>query len=271
MESEAGTTTLHIAIGGLCLLVRDEERSDGKKMLHVLFPKRIPGPAHEAALMVHPNFKADSIKSVVPLDGVMLRLPQQADGTITGETLFKSIADEKCFGGKPVSRELLDGDTLGEKLKARLTITAGGQGSGKNVGAVWNLGECRRTMGTWVHWEIPGLPGGEFDFTCGAETLRLRPQGGRIELIFLHEMSLPQTPLLISELPPSHNASASTSAAHFRAFYRLIGKPDNDPAPTHGKPSRTEGHEHPTEKSPGEKYGLDYTCIMATAPAQPGP
>lgn len=278
-QSADQSTTLHIAIGGLCLLVRDEARTDGKKMLHVLFPEKIPGPAHHANLVVHPDYRvpADLNKPFkIPLDGVTLDLPSaingQAEREVVGSTRFESVVDERCFHGGRVRRALLDKALDREVLKARITIAAGGQGTEKGEGVEWNLGDCRdRMMGTWVHWKIPGLPAGEVELRLGTTTLRLRPRNGRIELVFLHEMDLPIEPPRLSDLPTTYDAPTNRWAPHFHAFFRLLGVDDSHPVPTHGKPNMSEGHTHAPPAVPKAVAGLDYTCIMATAPAEPGP
>lgn len=274
--SEDRSTTLHVVFGGLCLLVRDEARNDREKMLHVLFPAHGPGAAHRAALLVHPDFRVpeDSNKPhEIPLGGVDLDLPSaiaQVAGEINGTTLFPNIADEGCFGGYPVPHALLK-DIPHGLVKAKITLTAGQQGSRKNQGAEWHLGQCRRSMGTWVHWEIGGIPAGDFNLQCGTERLRLRPKNREIELVFLHERHIPGQPPLISQLPTAHGASRPMPAHHFRAFYPLVKKGENDPVPIHGNWTPVLEHEHGHTATPGENKGLDYTCIMATAPVDTRP
>jgi hypothetical protein len=276
-QSDDQSTTLHIVIGGLCLLVRDEVRTDGKKMLHILFPRSGHGAHHHPVLMIHPDFRvpgASNPNDPIWLDGVTLDLPSairgQAAGEITGTTLFSHVASEECFEGQPVARVQLK-DVPHGMVKAMVTITAGQQGTEKGPGVEWNLGGCKnRKMGTWAHWQIPGLPAGEIELQCGTKTLRLRPQNGRIELVFLHEIKLPEEPPRLSTLPTTYNAPDDRRARHFGAFFPLVGKSDGHPVPTHGNP-RSEDHDHSPKDPALSTWGLDYTCIMATAPAEPAP
>lgn len=276
-ESQAATTTLHVVIGGLCLLVRDEKRSDGKKMLHVLMPDHGHAVHHTAVLMHDPIYGCSTSGPIcqVPLDGVLFNFPE-IGGSITTPIELKKVVNEKCVGGQPVERKFLDGTKLHGLLKSRITIASGREGTETNIGGLWELGGCTQHMATLIHWEIPGFPSGdlELDYTLNGQdkSLKLRPRNNAIELFFLHEMpeSLPSSPPSLSNLPPA-NEPTEEEAVHFRALYPLLRKQLTDKAPKYKGGNLGTRSEEYEKEVPASRRGFDFQCIAATAPAEPKP
>ncbi|HEY0153708.1 MAG TPA: hypothetical protein VGB92_16990 [Longimicrobium sp.] len=273
-QSADQTTTLHLVIGGLCLLVRDEDRDDGKRLLHVLLPKGKHSDHHVACLVFDAVYDSANSSSngicMCSLDDVEFDFSGQVVGTITGPMKIGGVADESCMRGTKVKRKLLD-KSLDKSLKARITIPAGREGPGTNVGVLWELGDCLHYMATLVHWEIPDLPPGivtlRYKQNGTQKRIDLTPQDGAIELFFLHEIEehLPDWPPHVATIPDAPEPPEDEyEAEHFTDLYPLVGK-------SSGKAPKYKPKLQPRSLVPHALRGLDYTCIIATAPAERGP
>jgi hypothetical protein len=204
------------------------------------------------------------------LDGVLLSFtdPLTFPGGITGGIKIDGVVDESCIGGTPVPRRHVDEVPPRQRVKARITLAAGHEGTLKGHGADWDLGPCgSRFMANWVHWVIPGVR-----LTAGAltlpmlvngnpprEPLVLRPHEGKIMLFVFHseEDDLPPGIPTLPLEPKQEVPSPGAEAEHFKAFYPLVGKPDSEPGPIYVGGA-----------VPVREKGLDYMCIAATAPAE---
>jgi hypothetical protein len=145
-----------------------------------------------------------------------------------------------------------------------------------------------------MEWVIKDLPtdGITLDLiglnqTPTAGTLRLRPVANQIELFVFHSPEnqlpdgLPKHPLPMHGRPPVK----CDTADHFSAFYPLVNESEDKPVPVYEADDTCQdqaqpdggdtggAHAHPQgRKNLEESYvGLDFMCIMATAPAEPNP
>jgi hypothetical protein len=296
-ESAAPTTTLRITFAGLCLLVRDDVRTGKPKTLHVLLPGGTAhGEAHEARLYFDARYLiGDGVPSGTcefDLRDVLIDLTDLLPGSDADLGKTKDLADLRCVTGDPVPRVLLDSDSPGSVVKSRISLAAG-SGGRSHPGARWKLAECTlKYMPTNLEWVIAGLPAGAITLRLAAlnnagvaASLDLRPVGNKIELFVFHSpetelpRKLPAHPLTIPGMKPKK----CYRAAHFAAFYPLVGASEDGPAPVHeddgtcaaaGREPDTEAtaHQHsanPSTESRNEQRGFDYGCMLATAVAAP--
>lgn len=294
-QSTAAPTTLRITFAGLCLLVQDGQ--PGK--LHVLLPG---GGGHAGYHGAQLYFDARHLLGesapegmcAFPLANVLVDLSSGSDTAVTHGA--SRVAHLGCITQKRVPRSFLDGNYPGELVKTRITLDAGAVAD-NNRGARWNLAKCAKVwMPTWLEWVIPGVPEEGITLTLaglngklGAGDLQLRPVAREIHLFVFHS-PYEHLPVVLPKRPlgePVLMSKAVPGASHFTAFYPLVGEQeDAHPYPTLdgdggiGALSREghhEAHAHGAEserpeahaRANGVSRGFDYSCMLATALAQP--
>lgn len=293
-QATAPRTTLRITFAGLCLLVRDEARADGRKMLHVLLPGETEhAEAHEARLY----FDSRHLTGVngaaglcaLPLRNALIDLVDLIPGSNADLAKLAQLVDLARITQKPVERRLIDTHDPGSLVKARISLAAG-TGGRFNRGGRWKLGQNpHQFMPTYMEWVIKDLPNDTITLdlvglnqTPTARSLNLHAVANQIELFIFHSPAkqlpyeLPGHPLPIEGRHPTK----CEKAHHFSAFYPLVNEPENMPLPVYeaddtcqdqGQPDEAGGHVHMQQPTGVEelRMGLDFMCIAATAPAAP--
>jgi hypothetical protein len=294
------TFDLHLVFAGMCLLVRDEVRSDNRKMLHVLLPGGSEDMEHHEARLFVDNryvFGSGGPKGMyeVVLDGALLDLTTLVPNSNADLTKMHDVVDMSCIPAGPVPRRFFETAAPGGLVKARLSLAAG-YAKQSNPGGRWNLGNCApgKQLATWIEWVIPGLPRAPFSLSFSelnlsgvSGLLPLRPLGNKLELFVFHSKpdDRPKPPLGVPLPTPNTRPRPGTMAVHFKGFYPLMRATATTDGPVYvGEEGATgesneAGHAdavgdsgHTTHRKAGQaNFGIDFTCVAATAPAEPQP
>lgn len=298
-DAAASSFTLRIVFTGLCLLVEDYVREDGRKLVHVLLPHTgshyHPGGTHQhsggkettthhAYLIYNGEYEGGTgmqkrlfTYKLIDLTGVLRGGSPSVD-----PTGIVNLTEEL---NARVPRHLL-GEETSEKPISRVTFDSGrtcdGEGCNRGEGALWKFGnKPHQRMTTWFEWVIEGIKGEGMELQVqaldgtGTDKYPLKPiadAGGGVEkeirLFVFHTLpgDIPKNNndlrMPLRERPPPNSGPAK----HFNAYYSLLsGQPTEPPVPIEYKlPPGVR-----PEVAPFKIWGLDYSCMVAMAEAQP--
>lgn len=272
---------LRITFGGMCLLVRDVRRADGRKMLHALMPP--VAMRHDARLIYHqrledPAAPADALIKL-PLENKQIDLTGLIAGSsLDSDTLPGEIFHLRHLDARPISRALLDLDDTGSRVLSRVSLAAGKADGHLCRGANCHVRQKanpagpprvpRRRMATSVEWLIPDVPGRELKVrirglngSAGSQELILNPPrgNGEIHLVVLHGMPREVENATVPLECPTGNPNLGR-VDHFSAHYDLWNPPIDEDVP----------EILDNEGGGGPKRGTEFTCILAAAEGEPG-
>ncbi len=270
---------LRIVFGGLCMLVPDLKAAEPK--LHVLLPTTDgtvdghPMEAHEAVLIFDRRFQDPTANVNNPvrqsLDERRFSVPYVLG---SGSPQLDPVNIAELAGAVP--RRLLEGPCAAPcpELTARVTLS-NGKSDDRARGALWTIrNPPPRRLTTWVEWVIPGIDQEgisiqlrELSADGEAERFDLLPRGGRIDLFVFHSPADEIAGWLPTMQFPQPAPPKGPQAHHFAAFYPLVGQPVSD-VPTWAESQLID---EDSAKSTRALMGLDYSCLTATAPAEPPP
>lgn len=257
---------LHITFGGMCLLVRDYQM----ERLCVLLPPVPPEMGHPHTSTLH--VKVGGEVKCVSLAGLHLDLSPLPTDDGLAFNFPLNLVDLDYVTREAVARDLL-GDLTSGSVLSTITLAAGSCG-GVSRGARWCLGSRPpRFMATTVEWVIRSVDRAAVDglaeYTrCDASELIKTIESNHTPALHVGIFNTPKHDKP-SELPPINRPldrpAPGVEIRHFDAFYGLYKDPAGRPTPKFkdlGEQSRSKLY------LPTEIYGVDYTCVAATATAE---
>ncbi|HEX8674713.1 MAG TPA: hypothetical protein VF710_22625 [Longimicrobium sp.] len=270
---------LRITFAGMCLLVRDPDRSDGRKMLHMLMP---PVGGHLARLVFEtrlqlPNANLAELTHVSLEDKAIDLSELIPNSSAASVDLDADVFDLNLLDIRPVERPYIESENTFGAVLSRVTLAAGAADS-HVPGGQWRFEqppiEARR-MATSVEWFIPSVPDNSLVLNvkgingqANGPQLTLTPPNstGEIHLMILN-VTLGELPRRVLKLPPPVNVpKVDSEANHFGAYYSLWRPRISAKNP---KFSALAGFRGPT-LSPRGSAGSELTCMVATALAERG-